>query len=242
MLAAFNGKTDCARLLLSEAGKQTTKEYNDFPPGTTALMMAAHRNRPEVVKLLLPYEQGLKDSKGHTAQWHANNGVSWGGDFTQVRKLLENEGTTRLPPPSNPAELLKLRKNFNELTTENESLKKDLASSKNAHNKTERKLSQMEKDLEELKAVNTSLRAGIDERDEHIRILEEALVESEQLQQRLASTEEDRRLARNEASEARALAEQLQKQVEEGKNEQKKNAALIDSPNTSVSSSEQQPS
>ncbi|TNJ27420.1 Kinase, NEK [Giardia muris] len=106
MLSVLNGKTDCVRLLLFETGKQTRKEWIDFPPGTTALMMAAHRNRPEVVKLLLPYEQGLKDSKGHTAQWHANNGVSWGGDFTQVRQLLENEGTERLPPPKEQPSLM----------------------------------------------------------------------------------------------------------------------------------------
>ncbi|TNJ26986.1 Kinase, NEK [Giardia muris] len=98
MLAALTGNADCVRLLLSEAGKQTTKEWYDFPPGTAALMMAAHQNHPEVVKLLLPHEQGLKDSKGHSAQWHANNS-SWGGNFTRVRKLLKNEGSKRAPPP-----------------------------------------------------------------------------------------------------------------------------------------------
>ncbi|TNJ26396.1 Ankyrin repeat protein 2 [Giardia muris] len=99
MRAAFNGQTDCVRLLLSEAGKQTTKEWIDFPPGTTALMIAAHENHPEIVQLLLPYEQGLTDSKGHNAQWHANNS-SERGDFTRVRQLLENEGTERIPPPT----------------------------------------------------------------------------------------------------------------------------------------------
>ncbi|TNJ27654.1 Ankyrin repeat protein 2 [Giardia muris] len=98
MCATRNGQADSVRLLLSEAGKQTTKEYNDFPPGTTALMMAAHYNYPKIVELLLPYEQGLKDSKGHTAKWYANNSPRE-GDLTQVRKLLENEGTERVPPP-----------------------------------------------------------------------------------------------------------------------------------------------
>ncbi|TNJ26149.1 Ankyrin repeat protein 1 [Giardia muris] len=98
MLAAHKGNTDCARLLLSEAGKQTTGEWIGFPPGTTALMTAAHRNYPEIVELLLPYEQGMTDSKGHTAQWHANSSPEK-GDFTEVRKLLENEGTERIPPP-----------------------------------------------------------------------------------------------------------------------------------------------
>ncbi|TNJ27020.1 Ankyrin repeat protein 1 [Giardia muris] len=130
MWAAYNGHTDCVRLLLSEAGKQTTEEWDDFPPGTTALMMAAHYNDPEIVELLLPYEQGLKDSEGHTAQWYANN-IARGGDFTRVRKLLKNEGTTRLPPPSDPTEILKFLERVDKLTTENESLKKDLSSSKN---------------------------------------------------------------------------------------------------------------
>ncbi|TNJ29017.1 Ankyrin repeat protein 2 [Giardia muris] len=98
MWAAYYGKTDCARLLLSESGKQTTNKSSSFFSGTTALMMAAHENYPEIVGLLLPYEQGLKDSEGHTAQWYAYNSL-WRGDFTQVRKLLENEGTERVPPP-----------------------------------------------------------------------------------------------------------------------------------------------
>ncbi|TNJ27193.1 Kinase, NEK [Giardia muris] len=98
MLAAYNGKTDSVRLLLSEAGKQTTKEWDRFPSGTTALMMAAYCNRSDIVQLLLPYEQGLTDSKGHTAQWYAHNS-SKEGDFTRVRKLLENEGTERVSSP-----------------------------------------------------------------------------------------------------------------------------------------------
>ncbi|TNJ30758.1 Ankyrin repeat protein 2 [Giardia muris] len=106
MWAARNGETDCVRLLLSEAGKQTTKERDDFPPGTTALMIAARENYPEIVQLLLPYEQGLTDSNSHTAQWHGNNGDPKRGDFTQVRKLLENEGTERLPPPKEQPSLM----------------------------------------------------------------------------------------------------------------------------------------
>ncbi|TNJ30635.1 Ankyrin repeat protein 2 [Giardia muris] len=105
MYAAFNGKTDCVRLLLSEAGKQTTKGWKDFPPGMSALMIAAHRNRPEIVQLLLLYEEGLEDSEGHTAHWHAYNG-SWGRDYSQVRQLLEKEGSERIPPPKEPLLLL----------------------------------------------------------------------------------------------------------------------------------------
>ncbi|TNJ28274.1 Ankyrin repeat protein 1 [Giardia muris] len=61
-------------------------------------MLAAHYNHPDIVELLLPYEQGLTDSKGHNAQWHAKNSTR-GGDFTRVNELLENEGTERIPPP-----------------------------------------------------------------------------------------------------------------------------------------------
>ncbi|TNJ26461.1 Ankyrin repeat protein 3 [Giardia muris] len=159
MWAAYNDNTDCVRLLLSEAGKQTTKEWKFIPlfgkstiffPGATALMMAAHYNYPDIVELLLPYEQGMKDSKGHTAQWHANNS-SWRGDFTRVRKLLENEGTTRLPPPSDPTEILKFLERVDRLTTENESLKKDLSSSKNTLEETKKKLSQLSQEVSSLR-------------------------------------------------------------------------------------------
>ncbi|TNJ26430.1 Kinase, NEK [Giardia muris] len=151
MWAAFNGKTDCARLLLCEAGKKSTEEWYDFPntypPGMTALMMAAHENYPDIVELLLPYEQGLRDFEGHTAKWYAKNS-SWRGDFTKVRKFLENEGLERLPP--NP-ELLRLRRRINDLTTENDSLKKDLSSSKNTLEETRKELSQLNREVSSLK-------------------------------------------------------------------------------------------
>ncbi|TNJ26792.1 Ankyrin repeat protein 3 [Giardia muris] len=156
MKAAYNGKTDCARLLFSEAGKQTTKEWYGFPSGATALMIAAHENCPDIVELLLPYEQGLKDSEGHTAQWHANNS-SKEGDFTQVRRLLENERTERIPPP-NP-ELLILQYRVNDLTTENDSLKKDLSSSKNTLEETKNELSQLNQE-------NSSLRQQLQKANE----------------------------------------------------------------------------
>ncbi|TNJ29412.1 Ankyrin repeat protein 3 [Giardia muris] len=150
MLAASNGQTDCTRLLLSEAGKQTTGKWNRLPPGMTALMMAARENHLEVVQLLLPYERGLKDSKGHTAKWYTKNS-SKEGDFTRVRELLENEGIERIPPPPNPAEMIELRERVNELSAENDSLKKDLSSSKNAHEGTRKKLSQQNREVSSLK-------------------------------------------------------------------------------------------
>ncbi|TNJ26103.1 hypothetical protein GMRT_25341 [Giardia muris] len=67
---------------------------------------------------------------------------SKGGNFTRVRQLLENEGTERIPPPHNLSEVPGLRDRVNELTTENESLKKDLSSSKNALDEKERRLTQ----------------------------------------------------------------------------------------------------
>ncbi|TNJ28252.1 Kinase, NEK [Giardia muris] len=123
MFAARNGKTDCVRPLLSEAGEQAKKKWTGPIPGTTALMIAAHENYPEIVELLLPYEQGLKDSEGHTAEWYANNSPRE-GDFTRVRRLLENEGSERIPPPSSG---LTSQEHINKLTAENESLKKELS-------------------------------------------------------------------------------------------------------------------
>ncbi|TNJ27966.1 Ankyrin repeat protein 2 [Giardia muris] len=147
MWATYDGRVDCIRLLLSEAGKQTTKEWYDFPPGTTALMIAAHRNYHEIVELLLPYEQGMTDSKGHTAKWYAYNSPRR-GDFTRVRQLLENEGTERIPPPS-PG--LTSQEHINKLTAESEFLRKEIALSKNAYNEVEKKLARLNQEVFTLK-------------------------------------------------------------------------------------------
>ncbi|TNJ26495.1 Ankyrin repeat protein 2 [Giardia muris] len=148
MNAALNGRTTCARLLLPEAGKQTTKEYTitsdgvvvTFPPGTTALMMAACRNYPEVVRLLIPYEQGLINSSGYRAQWCAAESP-WVGRFSQVCKLLEREDMHRLPPPHNPGEVPGLRDRVSELTAENEYLKKKLSLFRNSNDEVENSIS-----------------------------------------------------------------------------------------------------
>ncbi|TNJ29579.1 Kinase, NEK [Giardia muris] len=161
MLAAFKGHTDCVRLLLSEAGRQTTRERDGLPPGTTALMLAAYFNNFETVQLLLPYEQGMTDSKGHTARWHVNNSQGR-GDLTRVRKLLENEGTECAPPPPDP-ELLRLQECVRKLTAENESLKKELALSKSFLDEMRNDLSPhidseaLMKDLADQKAQNLAL-------------------------------------------------------------------------------------
>ncbi|TNJ30088.1 Kinase, NEK [Giardia muris] len=210
MLAAYNGHTDCIRLLLSEAGKQTTKEYNDFPPGTTALMMAAHYNYPKIVELLLPYEQGLTDSNSHTAQWHAKNS-SRGGDFTRVHQLLENEGTERIPPPHNPGEVPGLQDRVKKLTTENDSLKKDLSSSKNTLEETRKELSQLSRENSSLKQ---QLDNAINESKRHEKMNEDLQKASDQkqalttekgtLQEQLSRTIEDLK---------RALADQKAKNL-----------------------------
>ncbi|TNJ26796.1 Ankyrin repeat protein 2 [Giardia muris] len=173
MKAAYNGKTDCARLLFSEAGKQTTKEWYGFPSGATALMIAAHENCPDIVELLLPYEQGLKDSEGHTAQWHANNKEY----SAQVRKLLKKEGTKRLPPSLN-SEVLELRECVSELAVENESLKRGLSSLKNAQEEADnepsqmsQKVSSLEERLEKCQEMNRSLRRTLDQKTEEAKAI-----------------------------------------------------------------------
>ncbi|TNJ28546.1 Ankyrin repeat protein 1 [Giardia muris] len=185
MLAAYNGKADSIRLLLSEAGSQSTRGWRGFPPGTTALMLAAHQNYPEIVQLLLPYEQGMTDANDHTAQWHANNS-SRGGDFSQVNELLKNEGTKRLPPPD--PELLRLRRCINELTTENDSLKKDLSSSKNAHEETKKELSQLNREVSSLKQ---QLDNAIDESKRHAKMNEDLQKASDQNQPLVAYLEKE---------------------------------------------------
>ncbi|TNJ29244.1 Kinase, NEK [Giardia muris] len=117
----------------------------------TALMLAAHQNHFEVVKLLLPYEQGLTDSKGNTAKWHAGKSS---GDNYQVRRLLENEGTMRLPPPSDPTEILRFLEHVNELITENEPIKKELALANSALDEARKELSSLKQQLD--KAVEES--------------------------------------------------------------------------------------
>ncbi|TNJ29128.1 Ankyrin repeat protein 3 [Giardia muris] len=340
MHASYRGFDECAELLLDEAGMQTTRRKDGMAPGSTALMVAARFSRPECVELLRDREKGFVDSEGHDALWYAENkGVNPNVKTSEVYrdprvlKLLEGTrdvhsdggmGGVESGPaqtnieadPIDPVPILPPQcqddRNDSIPARPNEPRKqgRDAPVDDSRLRMLQETLSKKNQEIDQLKAVNTSLRADIDERDEYIRILEDTLRENEkrhneltdefsalkegstaledhigQLQQRLANTEEDRRLARNEASEARARAEQLQrenaerqnvldatkrelensrrqlretgeersrvvtqlsqseeccrglidevpglqKQVEEGKNEQKKNAALIDS-------------
>ncbi|TNJ27039.1 Ankyrin repeat protein 3 [Giardia muris] len=183
MHAAYNGKIDCARLLLSEAGKQTTKEWNEyspdewdssdseeqygFPPGMTALMIAVRQNCPEMIELLLPYEQGMGDSKGHTAQWYANNGDLGEDDFTSVCELLKNEGTERIHPPSNLGDVLRLQEHLSKLTTENETLKMELADQKAQNIALEKEVTQLRTESHDMK----DLQRRLEEVEEEKRIL-----------------------------------------------------------------------
>lgn len=96
---------DCVRVLLCEAGAQATMRRYTYPQGMTALMLAARHNNPDLVSLLLPYEQGLVDEDGHTALWHAmypldQCGNPLDGDYSLVRQLLQVESSERLPPPN----------------------------------------------------------------------------------------------------------------------------------------------
>lgn len=95
MLATSRGNNEYVKLLLCEAGMQSSKAFNNTPALTSALMIAARWNKAELVNLLKPYEQGLKDEEGHTAFWHAKS--KWN---TTVIPLLDNEENVRdVPPP-----------------------------------------------------------------------------------------------------------------------------------------------
>ncbi|TNJ26429.1 Kinase, NEK [Giardia muris] len=200
MKAASNDNIDSVRLLFSEAGKHD-KGWDDFPPGTTALMIAAHYNHSEIVRFLLPYEQGMEDSEGHTAEWYAHNSP-WGGNFTQIRKLLRNEDTERLPPPPNPAEMLRFQERINELAAENDSLKKDLSSFKNAHEETKNELSQSNRENSSLKQ---QLDNAIEESKRHAKMNEDLRKASNQ----------NRALINALTTEKGTLQEQLSKTTED---------------------------
>ncbi|TNJ27322.1 Kinase, NEK [Giardia muris] len=218
MRAAFNGQADCVRLLLSEAGKQTTKEYKitlngntfTFPPGATALMLATYFNHSEIVELLLPYERGMKDSKGHTAQWHANNSPRE-DDFTQVRKLLENEGTSRLPPPPSP-ELIRCQGSTSS-PIEHELLKKELSQSKDEVSSLKNQLAEMQSTI--LKQDNKIFQLR---------------TENTSLQEQLASSKNTQEGTGGNVSqmnqEINLLKQKLQKANEEAKKNHELNEAL----------------
>ncbi|TNJ30055.1 Kinase, NEK [Giardia muris] len=217
MWAALYGKADCVRLLLSEVGRRSTKNNKIvmngntfiFLPRTTALMMAAHRNCPDIVQLLLPYEQGLKDSKGHTAKWYAHNS-SKEGDFTRVRKLLKNEGTERLPPPPNPTEMLRFQERINELAAENDFLKKDLSSSKNTLEETKKELSQLNQE-------NSSLRQQLQKANEENDVLHKQFEDRER---------QDKAQIDQLTAEVSSLKQQLDNAIDESKRHAKMNEDL----------------
>lgn len=101
MEATIHGHENCARLLLCEAGHQTTEAYRQKgkygAAGQTALMFAVQHGYLNLVKLLLPFEQGLIDEQGHTARWYADQS----GD-SKIQKILCEEASSRLPPPPIP--------------------------------------------------------------------------------------------------------------------------------------------
>lgn len=106
MYATYSNNVDCVRLLLCEAGIQTISEWGSYGAGTTALMIAASRGLTHIVYLLKPYEQGLEDSDGHTASWHAQyNAYDYQDEklpegHLHILSLLEDESSDRSSPPS----------------------------------------------------------------------------------------------------------------------------------------------
>ncbi|EFO60930.1 NEK, Kinase [Giardia lamblia P15] len=82
MLAAQNGHTDCARLLLEKEGGVKGSD------GRTALMSAAEHDYLECVKLLLEKEGGIQSNDGLTALMYA----ALNGHPDCIELLLEKEG------------------------------------------------------------------------------------------------------------------------------------------------------
>ncbi|TNJ30683.1 Kinase, NEK [Giardia muris] len=239
MYAACYGKEKCVRLLLSEAGKSTMEGSGilisdelevSFPAGITALMIAVHQNHPEIVELLLPYEQGMTDSNGHTAKWYAHNS-SWEGDFTRVRELLENEGTERKPPPS--PDLLD-QKYVNDPSVEMESierqhtlfnsapdetrnglsfLKDQLEKFREMYETSNKRVCEAEKSLtdarEEVSSLKQQLNNAIDESKRHAEMCEDLRRASDQ----------NRALINALTTEKATLQEQLSKAIEDLKKE-----------------------
>ncbi|TNJ29481.1 Ankyrin repeat protein 2 [Giardia muris] len=86
MWAAWRGHSDCAYLLLPEAGNTAKKEWDGHLPGTTALMLAVKAECIPIIVLLLPFERGLRDVAGRSALWYAQNGGN-----SHIISLLEAE-------------------------------------------------------------------------------------------------------------------------------------------------------
>ncbi|KAH0577459.1 Ankyrin repeat-containing protein [Spironucleus salmonicida] len=65
MLAAKGGSTEIVNLLRdSEAKMQTTKQFSNFAPGTTALMFAFYYNNQTCIEALLEAEKDIKNDNG----------------------------------------------------------------------------------------------------------------------------------------------------------------------------------
>ncbi|TNJ27384.1 Kinase, NEK [Giardia muris] len=211
MWAAAGGYTYCVQLLLSEVGKQLTKEWFELPSGTTALMLATCQNKVEVVQLLLPYEQGMTDSKGHTAKWYANR-CSGRGDFIQIRKLLENEGTERFPPPPSPD--ISIQERANKPFVEIEALKKELVSSK-------KDLEEAKKELSQVSQENSFLKQQLTKTSED---LIRSHTESESLKRALADQKAQNLILEKEVTQLRTEShdmKDLRRRLEEVEEEKK---------------------
>ncbi|TNJ28603.1 Kinase, NEK [Giardia muris] len=228
MRAAALNNVEKARLLLCEVQMQTNDRMSkicctniDASAGATALMLAARKGHFEIVELLLPYEQGLKDSEGHTAQWYANNS-SGGGDYTRVRELLKNEGTERLPPPNPEVP------NQEHITESSAKPEYQLTSSENTYEETEESTSQSNQEGSSPKQQIDKATEESDRRDELQKasdqkqaLIDELTIEKTTLQEQLASSkktlEEAEKLLSQLNQENSSLKQQLQKANEEAK-------------------------
>ena len=75
MVAAFNGKTECVRILAQKEARMQdwyTDYRKRYCKTNTALMFAAGEGHFECVKVLAPLEKGMKDNDSHTAKWYAS--------------------------------------------------------------------------------------------------------------------------------------------------------------------------
>ncbi|TNJ27505.1 Ankyrin repeat protein 2 [Giardia muris] len=120
MTAALNCHLDCAELLLHDAGRVTTGRILSYPSGTTALMIAASKHNTRIAELILPFEQGLRNSEGHSATWYmrrngrrrssssdssSDSGFSAGSNSSSSGSHFR-EGSVRAPPPTASAQSL----------------------------------------------------------------------------------------------------------------------------------------
>ncbi|TNJ29179.1 Kinase, NEK [Giardia muris] len=96
MVAAQHGSLTAVRRLLFQASMQSTSPKEEYPIGTTALILASRCGHPDIVELLIPKELHLTDSTGKDALWYAQHSaisdVETNKDaFDRIKELLKAE-------------------------------------------------------------------------------------------------------------------------------------------------------